>query len=1004
MLVARWLGHALILILLATTSVAQQPQRSKQDQATQDQLEVLAAMQRLVALNQAGKYAEALPLAEQALTLARTRFGERSDTTGMAYYMLATALDNNGRHREAIDAHRRGIAIQEVTQGRESATIAMSLSNLAVSLEAVGDYVEAERAVRRALAIDEKVHGPVSRNVGIRYTTLGTISWRRAAFAEAEEFFQKALSIFERLPGAARELTGVLSNLGVVYENQGRYVDADRVLRRALAATEARAGASHPDVAVILSNLATVAAALDKPTEALAFAERGLKIHEAALGPEHPRIAIHLNNIAEIERLAGRPEKREPLLRQALAIVEKAYGKTHLDVATALSNLGAALQADGRTAEADEVFDRGIAITTALLGADTQKNAILYNNRGWSALARGQPDAAIVFFERATAILIARTEQGRDVARGDNALQRSDRDTYAFNGFVIAAYAEAEAQPSKLERLRDEAFKMAQRASGNEAGWALARMAERFSAGEGPLAVLLRQRQDAADAAAREDVKLAGLVGAAENQRKPADISAARTALAERRRVVAALDARLAREHPSFARLATPQPVSIKDVQTRLGPRETLIMHHFDREMSFVWTIAQDAVRWVKLDVTMTTLADAVAALRCGLDFAEWQRDDRGTRCSKALDGAVPRGDVLPFDLARSHALYRALLGPVQDDLAGRDLIIVPAGAFASLPPHVLVTDVPRAASNYASAAWLARSHAITVLPTPASMIALRTAAQRSPAPSAYLGVAHPVLKGTPSCPQVAMPGGCPGSAGAQLTVATRASRSAAPLARLYRDGRADVARVAELCPLPDTAVEVICVAESLGGGQTMIGPFATEAILKRLPLDQFRVVHFATHGLLADETATLMTGARREVEPALVMTPPKVASDVDDGLLTASEIAALKLNADWVVLSACNTAGGGATGGDALSGLARAFFYAGARALLVSHWAVYSDAAVALSTSAFAALREGRAATRAAALRTAMLALIDRPGGTSAHPAVWGPFVVVGDGGAVSR
>ena len=121
-----------------------------------------------------------------------------------------------------------------------------------------------------------------------------------------------------------------------------------------------------------------------------------------------------------------------------------------------------------------------------------------------------------------------------------------------------------------------------------------------------------------------------------------------------------------------------------------------------------------------------------------------------------------------------------------------------------------------------------------------------------------------------------------------------------------------------------------------------------------------------------------------------------------DDGYLTASEIAGLKLDADWVILSACNTAGsgGGGAGGEALSGLARAFFYAGARALLVSHWEVDSAAAVALVTKAFAALADEPGIGRAEALRRAMAALIDG-GGDAAHPAFWAPFVVVGEGGA---
>jgi hypothetical protein len=126
----------------------------------------------------------------------------------------------------------------------------------------------------------------------------------------------------------------------------------------------------------------------------------------------------------------------------------------------------------------------------------------------------------------------------------------------------------------------------------------------------------------------------------------------------------------------------------------------------------------------------------------------------------------------------------------------------------------------------------------------------------------------------------------------------------------------------------------------------------------------------------------------------------PAQSSDLDDGLLTASEVAQLKLNADWVVLSACNTIAGDKPGAEALSGLARAFFYAGARALLVSHWAVESNAAMRLTTSTFDILRSDPSLGRAEALRRAMLAYMnDATNPLNAYPALWAPFVVVGEG-----
>ena len=156
--------------------------------------------------------------------------------------------------------------------------------------------------------------------------------------------------------------------------------------------------------------------------------------------------------------------------------------------------------------------------------------------------------------------------------------------------------------------------------------------------------------------------------------------------------------------------------------------------------------------------------------------------------------------------------------------------------------------------------------------------------------------------------------------------------------------------------------------------------------------LDRSRVVAFSTHGLVSGEVKGLS-------EPALVLTPPKKGSNLDDGLLTASEITDLKLNADWVILSACNTASGGKPGAEGLSGLARSFFYAGAKSLLVSHWPVESRAATRLTTKMFEALRSDPTIGRSEALRRSMVSLASND--NYSHPALWAPFVVVGEGGA---
>ena len=186
-------------------------------------------------------------------------------------------------------------------------------------------------------------------------------------------------------------------------------------------------------------------------------------------------------------------------------------------------------------------------------------------------------------------------------------------------------------------------------------------------------------------------------------------------------------------------------------------------------------------------------------------------------------------------------------------------------------------------------------------------------------------------------------------------------------------------------------------MARALAGEGNLIktGADATESEVKKLPLKDYRVISFATHGLLPGELPC-------NAEPALVLTPPTDADSGDNGLLDASEIATLELDADWVVLSACNTAGpDGDLGGEALSGLASAFIHAGARSMLVSHWDVASDSTVRLMRRTFENYGQSIGiASRAKALQVAQMEMMkDR---ALSHPAFWAAFTLIGDSGAL--
>jgi CHAT domain-containing protein len=214
-----------------------------------------------------------------------------------------------------------------------------------------------------------------------------------------------------------------------------------------------------------------------------------------------------------------------------------------------------------------------------------------------------------------------------------------------------------------------------------------------------------------------------------------------------------------------------------------------------------------------------------------------------------------------------------------------------------------------------------------------------------------------------------------------------------------------DSLQLAQLPRLPDTAEELKSIALALQADPAKVlnlGKDASEKNVKTMNLSNFKIIAFATHGLVPGELDGL-------AQPALALTAPALADSDGDGLLTMEEVLALKLDADWVVLSACNTGAGVVAGAEAASGLGRAFFYAGTRALLLTNWSVHSESARELITDLFKRQADDPALTRGQALQQAMMALVDGPGYVGAagktefsyaHPLFWAPYSVVGDGG----
>jgi CHAT domain-containing protein len=597
---------------------------------------------------------------------------------------------------------------------------------------------------------------------------------------------------------------------------------------------------------------------------------------------------------------------------------------------------------------------------------------------------------------------------------------------------IKAAHRLAQSQPSREPELLQTGFVAAQRAHMPAAAVAVAQMVARQAAGKGhvdaALARLVRERQDLVTA--RQELDQQSLE-AARQSRGDRQAQAAQ----ERRIQSDTLDARLAeiektlaKEFPEYAALAYPAALTVPEAQAQLNANEALLVltdtpalgMTFTRAPAmpaetFVWVITKRDARWVKAGLDSKSLAREVQALRCGLDETQWTAGSKQRKeCVELLNKEASPEGMLPFDLGRSHALYQTLFGQANGLITSKHLLIVPTGPFTALPFQVLVQDkpsvpVPANPDGYVHAKWFGAAHAITILPSVSSLKALRARANASSAAKPFIGFGNPQLDGADgqrgAADAALRKQACPANAVASAAGPAR-SASAQGLAAnsLFRGGSVDVAALRQVSPLPESADELCAIARSLGAGadDVWLGARMTETNIKYLNakgrMADYRVLHFATHGLVAGEAELFTEG---KAEPSLLFTPPATASETDDGLFTASEVSQLKLDADWVVLSACNTAAGDAKEAEALAGLARAFFYAGARALLVTHWSINSDAAVALTTGAFSALKAEPGIGRAEALRRSQLALIAK-GGMNAHPSNWAPLVLVGEGEGV--
>ena len=791
---------------------------------------------------------------------------------------------------------------------------------------------------------------------GAAINNLAQLHGNQGRDGEAEPLFKRAIAILEKSAGLdSPEIAAALNNLAALCQRQERYADAEPLFKRALAIREKSLGRDHPDLGQSLNNLATYYEKLGRHGDSEPLFRRALAIYQKAAGPEHTAVATLLNNLGQVAKVQGRYAEAEPLIRRSLAIRETVLGREHPDVARSLNNLADLHERQGRYADALPLYQRAVTIREAALGANHPDAAISLNNLASLYQTLGRTADALPLTEKTLAGGRAQLRVALPV------LQAADRQQLMPAGQAL-----------------DDALNAVQRGTQSSAAAAVNKLAVRLAAGTDRLAQLVRRDQDLAGEAEILDKAIVAAVSKERSKRDAAAEQRNRDRLAAISAERAHLQKTFSSEFPDYAALSNPQPLKAREMQALLSDREAIVLFAVAEKETYVFALTRERTDWRSIPIGAEALSGKIAAFRRGLDIG------------KATDASGKSG---LFDFAVANELYATLLAPVEELVKDKpSLLVVASGALTALPFHLLVTERPAAAipptfAGYRDAAWLLKRHAVSVLPSAASLKSLRVLARKEDSTKPMTGFGDPLF-----------------NPAAKSNDGRRAARIAARSLAIgaytdfWQGAGVDRARLADALPqLPDTADELNAVAKNLGvaASDIHLGEDASETTLKRTPLADYGIVYFATHGLVAGDVKGL-------AEPSLVLSIPRQPTELDDGLLTASEVAQLKLNADWVVLSACNTIAGDRPGAEALSGLARSFFYAGARALLVSHWAVDSEAATRLATSTFDRLKAEPKIGRAEALRQAMLAYVnDASSPRNAYPAFWAPFALIGEGAA---
>jgi tetratricopeptide (TPR) repeat protein/CHAT domain-containing protein len=985
-----------------------------------------------------GRYSESERFYKRAIDIDRHKPGNES-RVAMNFQGLANLYLKQARYAEAESLYRDALEIARAQSSDFSLELSYILNGFGSLKQATGEYKEAELFFEQALALKKEIFGPESPEVA---AILNNVAGLNVAQGFTEMAIRLGLNSYNILEGALGEshpdaVLG-LNNLALYYTEAGRYAEAEQALQDVLRRTESKTqpyqptfalalgnlagvfarqgryqeavrayeksitiqtegvGEHHPSVLVLTNNLAVLYDSIGQHEDAVASFERVLEGQRASLGPRHPDVATALNNLATAYVAVGRYAEAGRFHKEALTLREEVLGENHPDFALSLNNMATLYYKQKRYADAASLLHRAISIRKSVLPREHSDIATSLNNLAWvyrdsrSAISLVS-DSELDDFEKplrkeVLEIHAARLLSGVSGEQGEG-LTSADRRGHVLPYLQLLARAKLELEGDVADAVK--AIQLGRRLQNSEA---YELVAQRVATNQGSqVEELIRERQDLARRARHLQSVMNEWYSVASNEpaaRALEDLEVEYESLIEQQK---ALSLRLGRQSPSLAELEGRRLVDFGAVQAALSAGEAALAWVLGDEESYLLIIRSEGLPSLKaLELSESVVARKVEQLHRALDLGDPEH----------------YGEFAAFPASLSADLFIKLFGSSwQSELKGISrLLLVPEGPLTQLSFPALLTEEPHQvefgpnSANYGDAPWLVRRFAVSILPSLSALTILREELPDREAAEPFLGIGDPLLDDHPAKTRAI------GKSGGRRSLAVRDVRNAS---RVHPSGASALEmrelrlqRIREQPSLPDTAVELHRIAELLDAeeGSLLLREAATELRVKQTSLRRYGTLSFATHGVLAGELG-------RGIEPGLILTPPAKATDTDDGFLSLSEVAALDLNANWVVLSACNTAAsagdagnGGAGGGEGLTGLAKAFTYAGARALLVSQWSVASATTVELMEKLFLGYRDMEL-SRAEAHRSAMLTMLEADDPLYRHPSIWAPFVLVGDG-----